>query len=164
MTIATNMNYKWQKKTSSITGLDDIFDFPADTTPEQRILIEEMCIASSFFLPATVLNNSRYQISPVYVLPGSDLVDLAKYIDIPIITFSDFEFAGLIWAKNVGVSIRFDCFTKKTIVVFKLWFGKNPWEGKGNVLDTVIRHDRVLKMAKDYERSSKAANTGKELS
>ena len=141
MTVKSSMQYKWRNKTESGTRIEDIFDCPDPDALAPAIL------ASSFILPAAMLNNQRYAISPIYVIPGHKLPDFARIIPIETQLFSDVERSLLVYAKGVGISMRIDLFTKKVYCVLKLWYGKSPWLEKDDTLDTIIRHDRVIKMA-----------------
>lgn len=153
--------YTWKEKTATARTIADLFDL-ASLPPGSHDQLKQELFASSFFLPAEILNDKRFAISPIYVFPGGQLVSALRDIPKAAATYCDVSTALLQYAINVGVSIRIDTQTKKCYLVFKLWHGKNPWLGKTREMLACIKQDRVIRMAHQLlaDSESTADSTG----
>lgn len=120
------MNYTWNKQTKAAKTLSDLFEFDLCDTILYNAL-EESVISTSFFLPGELLNCGRYKLSPLYVIPGSRLLDLLLYVPSTVHFHADFPMKDLIFARAVGISLRERKSDGKRLIVCKLWYGVNPW-------------------------------------
>jgi len=90
--------------------------------------INNKLLASSFYLPADILGNPDYKISPIFVLESGDFARVYEVLRGTWHIHADCDYYLLAFAKSVGVSLRVNKKTGKRYVTLKLWYGKNPYQ------------------------------------
>ena len=116
--------------------LDSIFNIKSQ---EDEGLILKAFFYSSFFLPSVLLEDRKLSISPLYVIPGSEIDSFLDKLDFKVSVDADMTLMSLELAKAVGVSIRYNLVTGASAVVLTLWYGKIPEKQQDIYKDATLR-------------------------
>jgi hypothetical protein len=128
-TPTTNQSQEWNPVSTACSQLSDVLN----VTVQDRQLVTELLISSSFFLPKEVLARNDLRVSQIACLTLEDFANFyEQIIDMPQLEFySDCKYQLLAYAKLIGVSARKNLHTGKLHILCKIWYGEDNITGKG---------------------------------
>lgn len=120
MTFPSNVNANGQRNQTR-----NIIELPTATLTEA---IADSFIRTSFYLPADILVNKRWNINPIRVLTGKAFMvayhQMIQAPRVPTIVTEPADLHLLFLAHHVGVSLRELKSTGEVVMIAKLWYGQ----------------------------------------